>query len=160
MTGLVLCSPALTVPAERRDYLAARSTLAARRGMRAIAEATLDRSYPPALRGDGTEFLADRVRFLANDPVTYGYANMALVDATLAPLLGTHCLPCHVLAGRHDLLRPPAQVAAIAACIPGATFAIVESGHLMSVQAPDVVAGELAAADEILLPLAAEGLCP
>ena len=137
--GLVLCSPALTVPAERRDYLAARSTLAARRGMRAIAEATLDRSHPPALRGDGTTFAAYRARFLANDPVTYGYANMAVVDATLATQLGALRLPCRVLAGRHDLLRPPAPVAAIAERIPGATFAIVESGHLMSVQAPDAL---------------------
>ena len=55
----------------------------------------------------------------------------------------SHQSPCQVLAGQHDPLRPPAEVAATAACIHGAEYAVVESGHLMAVQAPGIVAAAL-----------------
>ena len=73
--------------------------------------------------------------------MSYGHANLALADADLQPHLGRVSMPCRVLAGRHDLLRPPAEVEAVASLIPGATYQVVEeSGHLMSVQAPGAVA--------------------
>jgi 3-oxoadipate enol-lactonase len=145
VASLLLCCPALTVPPERRGYLIDRSDLAAREGMRAITTASLDRSYPQALRQDG-RFEAYRARFLANDPVTYGHANRALADTDIATRLGELTIPVQVLAGRHDLLRPPADVQAVAAAIPGASFAIVESGHLMAVQAPGSLVTALATA--------------
>ena len=141
--GLLLCAPALSVLPERRQLLLERAEAAAREGMRAVADASLDRSYPPALRGDGAAFAACRARFLANDPVAYGHANRALADVALEPELAGLRVPCQVLAGRHDLLRPPADVAALAARIPGAGFAVVESGHLMAVQAPGALAAAL-----------------
>ncbi|WP_158742644.1 alpha/beta fold hydrolase [Acidisphaera sp. L21] len=142
VANLLLCCPALTVPPERRGYLIDRSDRAAREGMRAIATASLDRSYPQMLRQDG-RFDAYRARFIANDPVTYGHANRALADTDIATRLGDLAVPVHVLAGRHDLLRPPADVQAVAVAIPGASFAIVDSGHLMAVQAPDALAAAL-----------------
>ena len=141
VAGLVLCSPALTVAVDRRSYLADRSALAARDGMRAVADASLARSWPSHLRGDGGRYAEYLARFLGNDPVSYGHANLALADADLQPHLGRVSMPCRVLAGRHDLLRPPAEVEAVASLIPGATYQVVEeSGHLMSVQAPGAVA--------------------
>ena len=144
--GLLLCAPALTVPPDRRSYLADRSALAAREGMRAIEAATLERSYPAALR-DRALFDAYRARFLGNDPVSYGHANMALADADLDGRLGQVATPCHVLAGRHDVLRPPEQLRDVAARIPGARFSVVDSGHLMPVQAPEAIAAALEAFD-------------
>jgi 3-oxoadipate enol-lactonase len=143
VAALALCSPALTVAPERRRYLSERSETAARDGMRAIVDQSLDRSYPPLLRGDGRTYEAYRARFLGNDPVAYGHANMALADAGLDAQLMRLEPPCLVLAGRHDLLRPPEQVQALVEHLPAAKFAIVESGHLMSVQAPDEFAARL-----------------
>jgi 3-oxoadipate enol-lactonase len=136
VTALALCAPALTVAPERRRYLSDRSEKAVREGMRAIVDQSLDRSYPPLLRGDGRRYEAYRARFLGNDPVAYGHANMALADAGLDGRLALLKPPCLVLAGHHDLLRPPEEVRTLLAHLPAATFAIVETGHLMSVQAP------------------------
>lgn len=143
VAALALCCPALTVPPERHSYLADRSALAAREGMRAIVDATLGRSFPERLRGDGHVYRTYRARFLANDPVTYGFANMALAGAQLQSRLDTISPPCLVLAGQHDLLRPPADVTMLATRIPGARYDVIESGHLMSVQAPAAMAQAL-----------------
>lgn len=142
-SSLVLCAPALSVPPERKAYLQARSDLARREGMAAVADASLARSYPDALRGDRAAFGSYRGRFLSNDPQSYADANMSLATTRIAEALPTLSLPCLVIAGRHDLLRPPAEVAATASAIPGARFAVIESGHLMPVQAPRDMAGRI-----------------
>jgi 3-oxoadipate enol-lactonase len=41
-----------------------------------------------------------------------------------------------VLAGEHDKLRPPAAVRAVAEQIPKAHYRVIDSGHVMPVQAP------------------------
>ena len=143
VAGLLLCCPALTVPPERRAYLQNRSELAAREGMRAVVQASLDRSWPAGLRGDGAAFARYEARFLGNDPVSYGHANMALADAALEERLAELRLPCRVLAGRHDLLRPPQEAEAVASRIAGSQFTVAESGHLLNVQAPAAFAAAL-----------------
>jgi 3-oxoadipate enol-lactonase len=144
VASLSLCAPALTVAPERRAYLAERADLARREGMRAVVEASLARSYPEALRGDAAAFARYRAQFLANDPVAYAHANRALADAELEDRLGALRRPCQVLAGQHDQLRPPDAVRAVAARIPGAHFHVLESGHIMPVQAPAAMAERLA----------------
>lgn len=138
--ALILCAPALSVPPERRAYLEARSDLARREGMAAVTEASLARSYPDHLRGDAARYARYRERFLANDPDDYADANMALAASRVPDLLPRLAVPCLVLAGRHDLLRPPEEVRATCALIPGARYGEIESGHLMSVQAPEALA--------------------
>lgn len=139
VAGLVLCAPALSVDPARRQYLNDRADLVSREGMAAIAEMSLENSYPPAMRGDGRAYARYRARFLANDPVCYGNANRLLAFTDLEPQLACLTMPCLVLSGRHDGMRPPAAGQSIAARIPGARFETVDSGHLMSVQAgPDL----------------------
>ncbi|RYC30276.1 alpha/beta fold hydrolase [Lichenibacterium minor] len=138
---LALCAPALSVPPDRRAYLVERSERAVRDGMRSIAEATLARSFPEHLRAE--TFSPYRARFLANDPVTYAHANLALAGSRVVERLGAIAHPCLVLAGRHDLLRPPSEVETVADRIPGARFAVLDSGHIMPVQAPDAMAAAL-----------------
>lgn len=141
--ALALCAPALAVSPERRAYLVARSDEVRRNGMAGIVDSTLERSYPDALRSDRGTYEAYRRRFLANDPISYAEANMALATTRTAEALPALTLPCLVLAGRHDLLRPPADVEAMARSIPNATFATIDSGHLMPVQAPQAMADHL-----------------
>ena len=141
--ALALCAPALSVPPERKAYLDRRARRARRDGMAAIVEASLARSYPEALRADPEAFEAYRERFLANDPGSYAMANAALAGTRVAERLTSLTMPCLVLAGRHDLLRPPAEVEATARAIPHARLATIESGHLMPVQAAPAMAGQI-----------------
>ena len=134
--GLVLCAPALSVDPARRQYLNDRADLVSREGMAAIADLSLENSYPELLRrGDAAAFERYRARFLANDPVCYGNANRLLAFTDLEPQLSRLTMPCLVLSGRHDGMRPPVAGKSIAARIPGAGFETVNSGHLMPVQA-------------------------
>lgn len=138
--ALALCAPALSVSADRRKYLEGRTALAAREGMRAVEGDTLSRSYPERYRErDPDRFASYRALFLANDPVCYGHINMAFADADIGEAIGMLRAQCLLLAGEHDGLRPPEQVKAIAAQIEGARFDVIDSGHIMPVQAPEAM---------------------
>lgn len=144
VAGIVMCAPALEADATRRAYLEQRSELAGTRGMRAIADATLDRSYPEVVRqrGDLTIFETYRARFLGNDPVAYGLANRALGSAQLRDQLARSNVACLMLAGIHDPLRPPTHVAELARLWGDqrrVEFAELDCAHLVAVQAPDAL---------------------
>jgi 3-oxoadipate enol-lactonase len=145
VSSLALCAPALGVDADRIQYLSRRSELCMRAGMRAVAGDTLDRSYPKVMRRDHAVYLGYLGRFLANDPVGYAHNNLAFAKVNLFGRLKDVRHRCLVLAGAHDLLRPPEQVAALARLFPQAELATIESGHLMPVQAPAEMAERLAA---------------
>jgi 3-oxoadipate enol-lactonase len=134
--GLVLCAPALSVTTERRRYLQERSDLAAREGMRAIVDQTLEKSFPSVVIQDPARYQAYRDRFLKNDPVSYGFANRALAESTADRLASSVTCPCLLLAGRHDTLRPLDHVQTVAASFPNALVEELDSAHVMSEQAP------------------------
>jgi 3-oxoadipate enol-lactonase len=139
---LVLCAPALAVTAERRTYLAERSARAARDGMRAVAGETLDRSYPLEVR-DPIVFDEYRSRFICNDPIGYGFANMAFAANDVEGLVAGVGQRSLLLAGVHDGLRPPHAVRALAARMKDARLELVEAGHVMPLQAPRQVAAHM-----------------
>lgn len=145
VAALALCAPALEVAAHRRTYLKERAARARAEGMTAIAEASLLRSYPPALRRDAAAYARYRSRFLATDPASYAAANLALAEAHLVERLPNITQPCLFLAGRHDELRPPTEIERLSRSVPGARFAVVESGHIMPMQAPAEMAEHLLA---------------
>jgi 3-oxoadipate enol-lactonase len=139
----VLCAAASDVGPDRRQFLLDRADLACREGMCAVADTTLARSFPSAVRHDTAVFEDYRGRLLANDPVCYAAANRALLDAHLdEAIAGLRCR-CLVLAGARDGLRPPEDVAALARRLPGAEFAVLDTAHVMPVQAPEVLAEHL-----------------
>ena len=139
----VLCAAATDVSEDRRSFLIERAELASTKGMRAVADATLARSYAPPVRNNPAIFEDYRARLLGNDPVCYGLANLALLNASLDAAIASLNFPCLLLAGAHDLLRPPADVKALAAMIPGSQFAIIDTGHVMPVQAPRALADKM-----------------
>jgi 3-oxoadipate enol-lactonase len=143
VAAAVLCSPAVSVSPDRRQYLLDRAKLAAREGMRAVADASLARSFPDTIIRERNAYEEYRGRFLANDPVSYGLANRAFADSNVEHTIPTLRCPCLLLAGRHDLLRPPSEVHALAERFPDARFELIESGHLMPLQAPAAVAGHM-----------------
>jgi 3-oxoadipate enol-lactonase len=137
--GLILCSPALSVDAERTAYLESRSQRAAENGMRAVLDESLARSYPPIVIRDRAVYEQYCARFLANDPITYGFASRVLVEAGIPSIDPRVACPCLLLAGEHDGLRPPDAVRKLADALPGTRFMVLDSGHFMHVQTPQLV---------------------
>ena len=140
VSSLVLCSPALemndTARAQTRERAAAVMDL----GMANIAVQAMTRMFPTPTRT--AAFAEYSYRFLANDPVGFALANLAL--ATLEPELERIECQVMVLAGRHDI-RSPEQVAQAAARIRNTTVRIIEhGGHILPVQAPDAIVEALA----------------
>ncbi len=141
--ALVLCNPAPGVDASRAAALDERAAFAAREGMRASLATTLALSYPPDL-GDRAAYEAYLGRYLANDPVCFGFAFRALARTNMLHILPQIRCPTMVAAGRHDTVRPHAGSAELAKKIPGARFELIENaGHFMPTQAPQALAALL-----------------
>jgi 3-oxoadipate enol-lactonase len=146
--ALVLCNPAPGVEPSRAAVLDECAAFAAREGMRASLPTTLALSYPPQL-GEREAYQAYLGRYLANDPVCFGFAFRALARTNMLHMLPQLRCPAMVVAGRHDTVRPHAGSAELAKKIPGARFELVdEGGHFLPTQAP----GALAVLLEMFLP--------
>jgi 3-oxoadipate enol-lactonase len=145
VAALALCAPSLGTNPDRRHYLLERSETAKRQGMRAIVDMVFEKTYPKHDRGDPEIYSEHRSRFLAIDPVCYAHANRMLAEVALESSLQQIECPCLLLAGRHDQMRPPAQVERYAALLKRAELAVIDSGHIMVVQAPAAVAAAMRA---------------
>lgn len=140
VTELILCSPALAMNESARIMTRERAAQVIGGGMGSIADQAMDRMFPPVVRNAAFEDY--RHHFLANDPVGFALANLAL--AGMAPDLERIECPVMILAGRHDI-RSPEQVAQSAERIRDVTFRIIEhGGHVLPVQAPDAIGAVLA----------------
>jgi 3-oxoadipate enol-lactonase len=144
VTSLVLACPAPGVDAARVAYLEQRAAAVEREGMIATVESTLANSWPPAIRGDAAAFAAYRERFLASDPASYAAINHAFTQFDATPDLAAIKCPTLVLAGSHDVLRPPPFVRGIAGRIADARYIELDSGHIMPLQAPQALAQAMA----------------
>jgi 3-oxoadipate enol-lactonase len=137
--ALVLCNPAPGVDPSRAAALDERAAFASREGMRASLPTTLALSYPPHL-GERAAYEAYLGRYLANDPVCFGFAFRALARTNMLHMLPQIPCPAMVVAGRHDTVRPHAGSAELAKKIPGARFELInEGGHFLPTQAPDAL---------------------
>ena len=139
VAALVLCNPAPGVDASRAAALDERAAFAMREGMRASLPTTLALSYPAGL-GERAAYEAYRGRYLANDPVGFGFGFRALARTNMLHMLPQIRCPAMVIAGRHDTVRPHAGSQALAKQIPGARYELIDAGHFMPTQAPQAVA--------------------
>ena len=136
VAALVLCNPAPGVDPSRAAALDERAAFAAREGMRASLPTTLALSYPPHL-GERAAYEAYLGRYLANDPVCFGFGFRALARTNMVHMLPQIRCPAMVVAGRHDTVRPHAGTAELAKKISGARFELIEAGHFMPTQGPE-----------------------
>ncbi len=137
--ALVVTSPATGVAADRRQATLDRATAAEKLGMRGIAEASVAASYPPEVRHNAEDFRKFHARWLANDPHSFAAINRMLADATVTEELPRIACPTLVIGCRHDRLRPPTAVKALAEQIPGAEYLEINSGHFAGIQTPGLV---------------------
>jgi 3-oxoadipate enol-lactonase len=141
--ALVLCNPAPGVDPSRAAALDERAAFAAREGMRACLPTTLALSYPPQL-GERAAYDAYLGRYLANDPVCFGFAFRTLARTNMLHMLPQLRCPVMVVAGRHDTVRPHAGSAELAKKIPAARFELIDDGgHFLPTQAPRALAALL-----------------
>jgi pimeloyl-ACP methyl ester carboxylesterase len=124
-----------------RPHMIARAAEVERTGMRAQAQASLDRSYPEALRGDRARFERYRARWIANDPHGFAAINRMLLEMELDPELAKIAAPTLSIGCKHDVMRPPPMIEEMTRRIPGARYAEADSGHFMHAQSPALFTG-------------------
>jgi 3-oxoadipate enol-lactonase len=135
---LVLQSPATGANPQFRSTLLARADGIEQAGMRAHAAASLDRSYPHALRTNQRRYERYRMRWIANDPHSYAAINRMGITMQLEPELGRIGSPTLIIGCRQDPLRPPEMMRPLAHTIPRARYVEADSGHFMAVQSPQL----------------------
>jgi 3-oxoadipate enol-lactonase len=137
---LVISSPALGVSADRKQGTLDRATAIETKGMRGVVESSLANSYPPVVRHNAEEFRKFRARWLANDPQSFAAISRMLAEEDISGETARVACPTLVIGCKHDGLRPPAAVEAMAKQIPGAEYIEINSGHFAAVQTPGLMA--------------------
>lgn len=137
---LVISSPALGVSGDRRQGTLDRAASIEAKGMRGVVESSLANSYPPVVRHNAEDFRKFRARWLANDPQSFAAISRMLAEEDISSETARVACPTLVIGCRHDGLRPPAAVEAVAKQIPGAEYIEINSGHFAAVQTPGLMA--------------------
>ena len=143
IAAVVASSPAIGIAPDRRAAVLARVERMEREGLHAVSD-SLDSSYPMQLRGDAARFAVFRARWLGNDPASFGAIYRMLATMDLQPELAGITCPALVIAGALDGTRPPALVEPVARAIPGARYAVLETGHYAPLQTPELYARTIA----------------
>jgi len=110
-------------------------------GVAAIADAALQRWFPPGFAGAQPATVEAARRQLLSTPAE-GYAACcgALAAADLTPMLGAITAPTLIVAGAEDPAAPLEQAAALAAGIGAARMEVVPgAAHLVNVARPELV---------------------
>ena len=123
-----------------RPAMAARAAEVEKTGMRVQAEASLNRSYPDALRGDQARFDTYRARWITNDPQSFAAVNRMLLEMKVDGELNKITSPALLIGCKHDVLRTPAMVEALSKLLPNARYVEADSGHFMHAQTPEMFA--------------------
>lgn len=126
-----------------RPHMIARAAEVEKTGMRAQAQASLDRSYPEALRvgsANRARFETYRARWIGNDPHSFAAVNRMLLEMEVDAELAEINCPTLSIGCDHDVMRPPAMVEELTKLIPGARYANADSGHFMHAQTPELFA--------------------
>lgn len=144
VSHVVAMAPACGVAPEARAGTLQRAQGIREEGLAGVIDPLLDRTWPPVLREPLHTYERFRLRWLGADPGSFAavfamLANMSL-DEDIARLPERSVL----IAGEHDQLRPPAEIARLASFSPGIETLTVRSGHFMSLQSPRTVADLLA----------------
>ena len=147
VAGLVLADTAARIGSPER--YGERAARVRRGGIAAIAEEQIERWFAPGFPEREPGLVAVMRAMLERQPPEgYLAAVEVLRDTDLGERPRAVGCPTLCLVGSEDRSTPPAQVAALAALIPGAELAVIEgAGHLPPVEAP----GETAAAVARLL---------
>jgi 3-oxoadipate enol-lactonase len=110
------------------------------KGMHAVVETSLERSYPLALRGNRERYERYRLRWASNDPESFIALQKMSAAMDLTPDFARITCPTLVIGCTLDPIRTPQAVSKVAQAIKGATYMEVETGHFMAVETPELFA--------------------
>lgn len=147
IAGLILCSPALSMAADRAENLRRRAAMAVEQGMAAIVDDTLARSWPPEASHDADavqRFQVYRSHLLNVDVQGYASANRALANYVAAVDLARLTCPVTLIAGLYDQVRPPSIVGALREQLPQARYVELPGAHVLPQQVPQALLAEIA----------------
>ncbi len=136
---VVACNPATGVSAKGKIYLEERAKKVLQEGMRSMVEISLDNAYPPLLRTDLNRYEQYKGRWLSNDPQSFAAMNRMVAAMDLSADFSRIQAPTLVIAGLHDRLRAPEEIESVARLIPNVCFEVLNTGHFMAVQTPQLV---------------------
>ena len=132
--ALVLLAPATVLEPDRRLTAMRRIDAIERLGVRAaFADVELPERSP-----------YDTIR-LSSDPQALAATWRMLAGLDMGRILAAISCPTLVAAGRRDGARPPDHVADVARKIPGSSFVELDTGHIMAIETPDLVAQTIVA---------------
>ncbi|AZO79267.1 MULTISPECIES: alpha/beta fold hydrolase [unclassified Bosea (in: a-proteobacteria)] len=132
VAALALLAPATVLDEAKRARTEQRIAAIERLGVR---RAFADEAGKPLSRYEELRLAADPAGLAATWRMLAGLD----LDADLAAI---RC-PTLVVAGRYDAARPPEHVAGVANKIAGAEFLVLETGHVMAIDTPELVAATL-----------------
>jgi 3-oxoadipate enol-lactonase len=139
--GLVLASPATGgMSAAAMQAMQQRLQKVRAEGMRGVADAMLNVTYPVQLREPPHAFELHRKRWLTIDPGSFIALNEMMAGFDLEPRLAAIACPVQVIGCTHDPIRPPSRSSEIAARMPRSNFLEAPSGHFMPLQSPALFA--------------------
>ncbi|EUB98169.1 hypothetical protein PMI07_006483 [Rhizobium sp. CF080] len=142
LTGL---APATGVPPERRAGLLTQADRFDAQGVRPFLETdTIPKAWPLPrfVRNEGFEIFLSTQLGTSPGNLAATYRMLAAID--LVPVLVSLTCPVMLVAGIHDIARPPALIETLVSrCLKG-RFQVLDTGHFMALQSPEAVAGLLA----------------
>jgi len=143
VSSLVVTSPATGIPVERRPRTLKLADNIEQQGIRTLADEIMTRTYPVALRSDPKAFDDARSQLISNDPASLAAFYRMLAHLEMEEDFPKVTCATLVFAGSHDEVRPPSTVEKLALSLPNARFQVIESGHIMSIQTPALLATQI-----------------
>jgi 3-oxoadipate enol-lactonase len=142
VASLIITSPrSEPMDAARSAQVAAFGSKIAENGLRSIRDTYLAGLYPESLRAlNPDRFLQYRARWTCNDAGAYAHLIPMLNQIEARAVYPFIACPVLVLAGTLDSSRPVEMARAVAGMIPSGRLEILETGHFMAVQTPDLFA--------------------
>ena len=140
VSHLLALAPACGVAETAVDGTRALARTLAQQGLRPSAEALIDKAYPEPLRTNAALHAAYRARWLASDPRSLAAMLDMLAGLDMTADLARLPARSVLVGGSFDVLRPPAEIARLAALAPQTASVIVPSGHMMATVSPMLLA--------------------
>lgn len=99
----------------------------------------VDLAWPPACRRDDGRFACYVKSLQGVDPADVADTLDMLADMWFDAVLPQVSAPTTLVGGQHDGLRPPAEISRLANLIPAAQVRIVDAGHFIHIERPELV---------------------
>ncbi len=138
VAGLIAFVPALGTPLAQRSGVAEAADRIERDGMQTMM--AMERTYPSNLRTEHPERWTDfKRRYMGNDGRSYAHLLRMVMAIDVSEDVKRIQCPALVVGGRYDV-RPLEMMQTLAGQMPKGAFDVIQAGHFMPSQVPDLVA--------------------